>query len=401
MRRRWRKEAPALALAACLLLGLLAPSADAAARRSGSNPFDGTGMWIWVTSRSSGGSPAAIGAKARRYGVRAVYVKSSDGSYMWSQFTPSYVAALKAQGLRVCAWQYVYGKAPETEAKLGATAVQRGADCLIIDAESEYEGRYAQADRYIRALRARIGSSYPLGVAPFPYVDYHLAFPYSVFLGPNGAQYNLPQMYWKAIGTSVDAVFSHTYTYNRLYGRRIYPLGQLYENPRPSSITRFRTLATAYGASGVSWWDWQETTNRGWNALVAPLITPASAPRLGYPTLRRGARGDLVVWAQQHLISAGFPVKVDGGLGTNTRAALLRFQAAKGVPQTGMVDASTWPALLHYAATAVAWGRKARSSARTAGAVTAGAAAGSASRPASASIPARAREIPPKVHGRG
>ncbi len=397
MRRRWRTEAPVLALAACLLLGLLAPSADAAARRSGSNPFDGTGMWIWVTSRSSGGSPAAIGAKARRYGIRAVYVKSSEGSYMWSQFTPSYVAALKAQGLRVCAWQYVYGKAPETEAKLGATAVQRGADCLIIDAESEYEGRYAQADRYISALRARIGSSYPLGVAPFPYVDYHLAFPYSVFLGPNGAQYNLPQMYWKAIGTSVDAVFSHTYTYNRLYGRRIYPLGQLYENPRPSSITRFRTLATAYGASGVSWWDWQETTNRGWNALVAPLITRASAPRLGYPTLRRGARGDLVVWAQQHLISAGFPVKVDGGLGTNTRAALLRFQAAKGVPQTGMVDASTWPALLHYAATAVAWGRKARSSARTAGA----AAAGSASRPASANIPARAREIPPKVHGRG
>ena len=398
MRRSWRRAMPVLALAASIALGLLAPSADAAARRSGSNPFDGTGMWIWVTSRSSGGSPAAIGARARRYGVRAVYVKSSDGPYMWSQFTPSYVAALKAQGLKVCAWQYVYGRAPETEAKLGATAVQRGADCLIIDAESEYEGRYAQADRYIRALRARIGSSYPLGVAPFPYVDYHLSFPYSVFLGPNGAQYNLPQMYWKAIGTSVDAVFSHTYFYGRLYGRRIYPLGQLYENPSPSSIARFRTLATAYGASGVNWWDWQETTTRGWNALIAPLTTRASAPRLSYPTLRRGARGDLVVWAQQHLVSAGFPVKVDGGFGTNTRAVLLRFQAAKGLPQTGAVDASTWPPLLRYAATAVAWGGKSRSSARSAGAA---AAPGGASQPASANIPARAREIPPKVHGRG
>ncbi|HEV7461224.1 MAG TPA: peptidoglycan-binding domain-containing protein [Solirubrobacteraceae bacterium] len=385
-----------MALVACLLLGLLAPSADAAARRSASNPFDGTGMWIWVASRSSGGSPAAIGAKARRYGIRTVFLKSSDGPYMWTQFSRSYVAALKAQGLKVCGWQYVYGRAPETEAKLGATAVTRGADCLVIDAESEYEGRYAQADRYIRALRARIGSSYPLGVAPFPYVDYHLSFPYSVFLGPNGAQYNLPQMYWKAIGTSVDAVFSHTYTYNRLFGRRIYPLGQLYENPSPSSIARFRTLATAYGASGVNWWDWQETTTRGWNALVSPLTTRASAPRMGYPTLRRGARGDLVVWAQQHLVSAGFPVKVDGGLGTNTRAALLRFQAAKGVSQTGAVDAATWPALLRYAATAVAWGRKA--SARTSSAASA---SGGASRPASAHIPAREREIPPKVHGRG
>ena len=310
---------------------------------------------------------------------------------------PLLVAALKAQGLKVCAWQYVYGKDPETEAKLGATAVQRGADCLVIDAESEYEGRYAQADRYIRALRARSGSSYPLGVAPFPYVDYHLAFPYSVFLGPNGAQYNLPQMYWKAIGTSVDAVFAHTYTYNRLYGRRIFPLGQLYENPAPSSIARFRTLATAYGASGVNWWDWQETDH-------PRLERPGGAaddPRLRAATelshAAQGARGDLVVWAQQHLISAGFPVKVDGGLGTNTRAALLRFQAAKDLSQTGAVDASTWPALLRYAAVAVAWGRKAGTSARAAGA----AAAGGASRPASANIPARAREIPPKVHGRG
>ena len=124
-------------LAACLVLGLLAPGAGAAARRSASNPFDGTGMWIWITGRSSGGSPAAIGARARRYGIRAVYVKSSDGTNMWSQFSRSYVSALKAQGLKVCGWQYVYGKAPETEAKLGATAVQRGADCLIIDAESE------------------------------------------------------------------------------------------------------------------------------------------------------------------------------------------------------------------------------------------------------------------------
>ena len=47
---------------------------------------------------------------------------------------------------------------------------------------------------------------------------------------------------------------------------------------------------------------------------------------------------------------------------------------------------------------AVAWG-KARSSAGAASASVA--AAGGAAQPASANIPARAREIPPKVHGRG
>lgn len=36
-------------------------------------------------------------------------------------------------------------------------------------------------------------------------VDYHPSFPYSVFFGPEGATVNQPQMYWKAIGTSVRA----------------------------------------------------------------------------------------------------------------------------------------------------------------------------------------------------
>ena len=83
-----------------------------------------------------------------------------------------------------------------------------GADCLVIDAESQYQGRYPAAQTYIARLRKLIGNSFPVGLAGFPYVDYHLTFPYSVFLGPNGAQYNLPQMYWADIGTSVPSVFA-------------------------------------------------------------------------------------------------------------------------------------------------------------------------------------------------
>ncbi len=398
MKRGWRRTktiGAATALALSLAAAATVPaSADARAKPAGSNPLDGTGMWIWQAPLSSGGSPARIGAQARRYGVRTVYLKSSDGTYMWRQFTRSYVAALKAQGLRVCAWQYVYGTHPESEAALGARAVQYGADCLIIDAEAEYEGRYAQADRYIRTLRRSIGPSYPLAVSPFPYVDYHPSFPYSVFLGPNGAQYNLPQMYWRAIGTSVDQVFAHTYTYNRLYGRRIYPLGQLYQNPSPAQVTRFRALSVAYGASGVNWWDWQEARPRGWQALGVRLTAKASAPALGYPILGSGSRGDIVVWAQQHLVSAGYNVRIDGSYGETTRNAVSAFQAAKGTPVTGKIGEITWPALLRYPATPVAWGSRLRAR----GAATR-LSAGSA--PASARLPSVARDIAPKRHGRG
>src|SRR5204862_387076 len=87
------------------------PPASAAA----SSAFDGNGMWIWYVSKSSGGDPQAIVDQARAHGITTVFVKSSDGTTWWSQFSPELVAALKAGGLRVCAWQYVYADPPADE----------------------------------------------------------------------------------------------------------------------------------------------------------------------------------------------------------------------------------------------------------------------------------------------
>ena len=197
------------------------------------------------------------------------------------------MAELHANGLKVCAWQYVYGTNPAGEAELGARAVADGADCLVIDAESEYEGHYAAAQTYIADLRAKIGPAYPLGLASFPYVSYHPSFPYSVFLGPNGAQYNAPQMYWKDIGTSVDTVYANTYIANRIYGRPLFPLGQTYGGVSSAEVLRFREEAVDYGATGVSFWDWQETPTALWTTLAAPLAPLTSVtPNTSYPELR-------------------------------------------------------------------------------------------------------------------
>lgn len=169
---------------------------------TGEVPFDRQGMWIWYVDRSDGGSVGRILARARGAGIGTLYIKAGDAGHIWSQFNKTLVGALHQGGLDVCAWQFVYGDSPVAEAKAGAAAARRGgADCLVIDAE----GQYAAADRYIRALRGRIGATFPLSLAAFPYVDYHPSFPYSVFFGPEGATVNQPQMYWKAIGTSVRA----------------------------------------------------------------------------------------------------------------------------------------------------------------------------------------------------
>jgi len=340
------------------------PKAAAPAHKPAEQPpaasgtgFEGQGMWIWYMSRSEGGSVPAIVARAHAAGVSTLFIKSSDGSQnYWSQFSTKLVQELHANGLKACAWQYVYGTSPAGEAALGAEAVANGADCLVIDAEAEYEGHYAAAQTYINDLRAKVGPSYPIGLASFPYVSYHESFPYSVFLAPGAAQYNAPQMYWHDIGVSVDTVYANTYIGNRIYGRPIFPLGQTYGGVSSSELLRFREEAPLYGAKGLSYWDWQETGSALWRTLAAPLtplsgVTPASS----YPALASGSKGDQVLWMQEHLASAIATQATTGSFDSKTATNLRTFQSAHGIAASGVTDAATWAALLALPPVGVSW----------------------------------------------
>ncbi|WP_249010260.1 peptidoglycan-binding protein [Conexibacter sp. DBS9H8] len=320
------------------------------------NPFTRRGMWIWELPATDGGSLSAVIAQAHRYGIGTIYLKSGDGTAVWSQFNPNLVNALHAAHLHVCAWQYVYGNEPVLEAEVGAAAVRDGADCLVIDAESEYQGKYVQAQKYVRALRARIGARFPVALAGLAYVDYHPTFPYSVFLGPGGAQYNLPQMYWQDIGTSVDAVYAHTFTFNELYQRPIYPLGQLFSAPPTAAVRRFRSVGFAYRVTGLSWWDWQSAGLRQFDAISTRTgpIRDFHADRT-VASLGRGAIGDLVVLAQEHLWNTPERVTIDGGFGPETEQAVAAFQAQAGLPVSGIVTPQTWLDLLKVPLPQITW----------------------------------------------
>src|SRR3954470_248341 len=336
--------------------------------------FDGNGMWIWYVSKAEGGDLNAIVNRARAHGITTVFVKSGDGGSYWTQFGPSLVKTLHDGGLRVCSWQYVYGNNPGAEAAVAARSVtEAGSDCFVIDAEAQYEGKYAAAQTYVDKLRAAVGSGFPLRLAGFPYVDYHPSFPYSVFLGPGGAQFNVPQAYWKTIGGSVDTVLAHTYRFNRPYGRTIAPLGQTYDSPPSSEIVRFRQLVAAAGGTGLSWWSWQHTASSGWNAVGQGITQLSSGPPTDFASLSKGAKGDLVLWAQQHLKGAGQALTVDGDFGSGTQSAVRSFQTGAGLAASGTVDTATWQALLKQAPAKVRWTRAA---------------------PRTAKLPARRYEIP-------
>jgi hypothetical protein len=209
-------------------------------------------------------------------------------------------------------------------------------------------------------------------------------------------------MYWRDIGTTVNQVFAHTYTYNRPYQRPIYPLGQVYNSPPRAQLARFRELDLAYGSTGVSWWDWQEAASYSWRA-ISNWITKvsSSAAVTGMPVLKKGAAGDLVVWAQEHLRSAGEVVAVDGGFGPQTLRAVKSFQLAHSLTADGVIGNATWAALLSYQPASVTWPKPAKKKTTRLGSpLTAGAVAAAdtgrsptAGAPLSALLPDRGEEL--------
>jgi hypothetical protein len=334
------------ALLALLCAALLVPAA-AQAQDDVDNPFAGHAMWIWQLPKAAGGDPVAIAAQAQEAGVDTLIIKAAQGPERWTQFSPDLVSALQAEGFTVCAYQRVEGRRMVAQAKAAAAAVDAGADCFVIDAEAELEGRYPQARRYVAALRERVGDDFPVGFTSFPYADYHPLLPYSVFLGPGGATVNLPQIYWKDIGDSPSTAFAHTVAANRLYGAPLAPVGQLYSKPSSRDVLTFRRLALAYGVLGTSWWSWDSAVSSGWRAIgrsVSPPAVPASLPT--YPTVRPGARSDYVVWAKDHLRALDYSVSRDTRFDRRTTRAVQAFQADNGLDATGVLDDATWTALL-------------------------------------------------------
>lgn len=234
-------------------------------------------MWIWELHRTAGGSLRRIAAKAKAHRIDTVLVKGADGSQRWWQLNARLVDFFHRRDIRVCGWQYVYGHRPITEGRVAARIIKAtGIDCFVIDAEIEYEvarNRVRSARQYLRAIRSRVGRDYLLGFSSFPWASLHRRLPYGVFLGPGGAQVNLPQVYWRAIGVTPTHALARTYRDNARYGRPIVPVGQTYMRPGSGQMHRFENLSHhRYDARGVSWWDWQETHGRGWHALRTPHL---------------------------------------------------------------------------------------------------------------------------------
>jgi hypothetical protein len=342
----------ALALSLALALATLIPSSGLAVESPVPRPFAGTALWVTQIAPAQSGQELV--AAAAGAGVRTLYVKAAEGSSPEPHFSAALVSEMRAAGATVCAWTFAYGQNPSAEAAAAVAAVRDGAQCLVVDAEGQYDKLYGAAQLFVRTLRSQLGAGFPIGLAGEAEILRHPTFPYSVFLGPGGFNVFLPEIYWLEIGVSVDAAYAATLGGDSVYGRPILPVGQLFGSPTPAEVTRFRALAGAYGASGLSFFDLDSAPPEALAALGAPLPHLARRAILA-PTLRAGGCGDEIVQAQELLNAAGAHLPVGGFFGAETERAVASFQTRHRLSPSGVLGPATWRALLHLRPREPSW----------------------------------------------
>jgi hypothetical protein len=351
-------------LAIALVIAALTTSAARAAAPAApaiASPFAGTALWVTEIEPPQTGQ--ALVAEAASAGVRTLYVKAADGASVEPGFTSALVEEMRAAGARVCAWMFAYIQDPAAEAAAALAAVHDGAQCLVVDAESEQPRLYGPARALVRALRAALGARFPIGLASQAEVSQHPKFPYSVFLGAGGFSAFLPLIYWRDFGVSVQAADAATLGGDSIYGRPLLPVGQLYGSPTPEEVLSFRALARAYGTPGLSFFDLESAQPELLAALAAQPPTLARTTIVA-PTLRAGADGDEVVRAQELLNGAGAHLPVGGYFGAETARALAAFQARHHLAPSGVLGPATWRALLRLRPREPSWAGSAPDSAQ-------------------------------------
>jgi len=309
----------------------------------------GKGDWIWTVSSARSNTGTATNLALFQYlknkGMKWVIVKAADGTsstYGSTQFGAQLVTDAHSAGLKIFAYQYVYGSDPAGEAAAAKAVIARAnPDGLVIDAEGEYE-RLANNATAATTYCTTIKASYPslfMAHAPFPIVSYHSAFPYYTFGKYCDAV--MPQDYWGAIKvTPTRMVQWQNDEWNALYNswkgtskadaiKPIVPIGQGWNDASTNFtsgadivtfVNQLKTIANPAspgGYKGVSYWSVQHHTADMWTGIAqADIGNPAFTPGQTVRVTGTGTSG-LKAWSDSSSIApATYVVEPEGMVGT-------------------------------------------------------------------------------------
>jgi hypothetical protein len=316
--------------------------------RAGALPV-GKGMWIWQPQYSDGGDVGRIVERARHVGLTHLYVRTGSSwmGFYAQGFLDQLLPVAHAAGIRVYGWDFPNLADWRIDADRSLAAIRyttpagHRIDGFAADIERQSEGTRLSpgaALAYGTALREGVGYGYPLIAVVPKLVSSETNYPYPHVV----AQFDAiaPMVYW--INREPGDDVAKTIQWLTKFGKPIMPVGQAYDpavdggppgTPGRGHLHRFMGVAEQWGATGVSFWDWQHATQEHWDAIRdAPWFVLPSGPLKVEAHTRQ---------LQTLLTSLGFTTPRHGVLDRPTIDALASYQRAAGLAPTGQLDQAT------------------------------------------------------------
>lgn len=234
----------------------------------------GKGFYLWKIPECENGDANAIASLAVAAGLTHVLIKIANGIYSSNydfdrkiDLVPPVRQALKARGVQLYGWHYVYGNDPAGEARI---AIQRcrelGVDGYVIDAEVEYKapGKKSAAERFMRSLRSGI-PDIPVALSSFRYPSLHPQLPWREFL--EYCDLNMPQVYWISARNPGSQLTRCVREFQNLTPYRpIFPTGAAFAEhgwrPTEEEVVEFMDTARSLHLDGVNFWSWDNSRKR-------------------------------------------------------------------------------------------------------------------------------------------
>jgi hypothetical protein len=225
------------------------------------------GFYIWKIPNCENGDPESIALTAYNAGLTHVLIKIANGIYNYNYDTSTkkdliepVADALHKRNIKVWGWHYVFGDLPIDEAKTAIQQINRlPLDGYMIDAESEYKGKYTPCRIFMKELRSAL-PDFPIALSSFRYPKIHNDLPWKDFL--TYCDFNMPQVYWEQ---SHNPAYQLERSLNEFQTvvepfRPIIPTGVAYCAggwcPSSSEIIEFMNQAVSLKMSAVNFWSW-------------------------------------------------------------------------------------------------------------------------------------------------
>lgn len=230
----------------------------------------GKGFFIWKVQYCENGNSAAIVNLAKRANLSHVLIKVADGNYSYNltsngvDLAVPLVQALRAAGIQVYGWHYIYGDDPIGEANKAIQRIQQGAlDGYVLDVEGEYKD--AGKERAAATFMNRLRSAYPrlpIALCSYRFPSYHPQIPWKVFL--EGCDLNMPQVYWQNSHNPADQLTRTINDYQRITPYRpMVPVGSAYQAgswaATADDVLQFMQTAQSFNLNAANFWEWTHT----------------------------------------------------------------------------------------------------------------------------------------------